>query len=155
MGAEGLSFGIVTSEWNSVICEAMRAGAVGVLSEAGIPEDQIHQIHVPGSYELTAGAAMLIKGKKVNAVICLGCVIKGETRHDEYINQAVAIGLTQLSAMTGKPVIFGVLTTDNLEQAEARAGGQHGNKGIEAAVTAIKMAKLSKELTSPSSNIGF
>lgn len=154
-GAEGLKFGIVTSEWNREICECLSEGARTTLASAGIPESQIIEIHVPGAYELPAGAALMLKNKKLDAIICLGCVIKGETRHDEYINQAVALGLSQLSVVSGKPVIFGVLTTDNMDQAEDRSGGRLGNKGIEAAVTAIKMALLAKSLSSPQSNIGF
>lgn len=154
-GASGLKIGIVTSEWNPTICQALLKGARKVLSEAEIPDSQIHAIQVPGSFELPMAAAMLMKSTKLDAVICLGCVIKGETRHDEYINQAIATGITQLSVMSGKPVIFGVLTTEDMAQAKDRSGGKHGNKGIEAAVTAIKMAKLANELTSPKSSIGF
>lgn len=88
-------------------------------------------------------------------MICLGCVIKGETLHDEYINQAVANGLVQLSLLSGKPVIFGVLTVNDMQQALDRAGGKHGNKGIESAVTALKMIKLNKDLSAPKSKIGF
>lgn len=154
-GANKLKIGIVTSEWNCDICENLRSGAKYVLSEVGIPNENVSEIHVPGAFELPAGAAMLLKSKNLDAVICLGCVIKGETSHDIYINQSVAIGLSQISVMTGKPVIFGVLTTDNMDQAEDRSGGRLGNKGIEAAVSALKMALLSKSLSSGQSNIGF
>lgn len=154
-GAEKLRIGIVTSEWNEEICQAMSQGAQDALKDVGIPKDNVVEIQVPGAFELPSGAAMLLKSKTLDAVICLGCVIKGETRHDEYINQAVAVGISQLSVVSGRPVIFGVLTTDNMDQARDRAGGQHGNKGTEAAITAVKMALLSKSLSSAKSNIGF
>ena len=101
-------------------------------------------MQVPGSFELTTGARILNSQQNVDAVICLGCVIKGETSHDEYINNAVAIGLTNLGISTGRPHIFGLLTTNNREQAIDRSGGKYGNKGIDAAVAAIRMAFLKK-----------
>ena len=154
-GAEDLNIGIITSEWNPDICQSLLKGARNTLSLAGVKEENIKSVMVPGSFELTTGAALLVKAEKLDAVICLGCVIKGETRHDEYINQAVASGLTTISIRTGIPVIFGLLTTENIQQARDRAGGQYGNKGAEAAETAIKMALLAKSLLSPKSNIGF
>ncbi len=109
-------------------------------------EKDIKVLYVPGAFELTTGAQMLSSVPKFEAIICLGCVIKGETKHDEYINHAVANGLTQLSLRIKKPVIFGLLTTNNLKQAKDRAGGKHGNKGIEAALTAVRMLALKKKL---------
>ena len=112
-------------------------------------------MQVPGSFELTAGAKMIADEHKVDAVICLGCVIKGETSHNEYINYAVANGLTNLSMVYGRPFVFGVLTPDTEEQALDRAGGKHGNKGVEAAVTAIRMAAIKKGLKGSKPKIGF
>lgn len=106
-------------------------------------ESNIEIVEVPGSYELISGADILLRNKDFDAVICLGCVIQGETRHFDFICDAVANGVANASLKYGKPVIFGVLTTDNLQQALDRAGGIHGNKGEEAAITAIQMAHIS------------
>ena len=134
----GSKFGIVVSEWNSEITEALYAGAVETLLQNGASKDNIIKRNVPGSYELTLGAQWLAK-ENIDAVICLGCVIQGETPHFDYICQAVANGITNVGLKYDKPVIFGVLTTLTLQQAMDRAGGKHGNKGDEAAATAIKM----------------
>ena len=131
-------FGIVVSEWNAEITEALYAGAVDTLLQNGASKDNIIKKLVPGSYELTLGAQWLAKAK-IDAVICLGCVIQGETPHFDYICQAVANGITNVGLKYDKPVIFGVLTTLDFQQALDRAGGKHGNKGDEAAATAIKM----------------
>ena len=135
-------FGIVVSEWNPKITESLFKGCRETLLKCGVDTANIHRIDVPGSFELTAGAKFIASTRKLDAVICLGCVIQGETRHFEFICQAVANGLTNLGLVSGIPFIFGVLTTDTEKQAEERSGGKHGNKGIEAAVTAIKMAGL-------------
>ena len=150
-----LRFGIVVSEWNSKITHALYEGCLNTLIQHGTQEDQIHTIQVPGSFELPIGAKLIAASKKVDAVICIGCVIKGETSHNEYINNAVATGLTNLGIASSIPFIFGVLTPDNEEQALDRAGGKHGNKGVEAAVTAIRMASLKKELANVKKTIGF
>jgi 6,7-dimethyl-8-ribityllumazine synthase len=142
--AQEMVFGIVVSEWNAGITHALFDGCLATLKQHGAKDENIHVVQVPGSFELPAGARILSGQHNLDAVICLGCVIKGETNHDEYINQAVATGLVQLSITTGKPYIFGLLTTLNEQQALDRAGGKHGNKGIEAAVTAIRMAALKK-----------
>lgn len=139
-------FGIVVAEWNAAITQALYHGAYQTLVKYGTPEDQILTYTVPGSFELTSGADLLLKYKHLDAVICLGCVIQGETRHFDFICDAVAQGVSNVSIKYNKPVIFGVLTTDNQQQAEDRAGGKHGNKGDEAAVTAIKMADLAAQL---------
>ena len=131
--------GIVVSEWNSEITNAMLKAAYDTLVNKGVKVENILCTGVPGSYELCFGAASMASMPPVQAVICLGCVIQGETRHFEFICNAVANGLVHVSLKFEKPVIFGVLTTDTLEQAQARSGGKHGNKGIEAAVTALKM----------------
>lgn len=138
-----MRIGIVVSEWNSEITEALFEGAKKTLIENGVKEKNIFRKNVPGSFELPLAAQFFCQ-KNYDAVICLGCVIEGETRHFEFICQAVAQGITDVSLSYNKPVIFGVLTTDNLSQAKARAGGKHGNKGEEAAVTAMKMIELKK-----------
>jgi 6,7-dimethyl-8-ribityllumazine synthase len=143
--AENMKFGIVVSEWNHEITFAMRDAALDTLVRHGASADHILVKHVPGSFELTLGAQLLAESEDFDAVICLGCVIQGETRHFDFICQGVAEGITQLNILYKIPVIFGVLTTNNLEQAKERAGGKHGNKGDEAAVTAIKMVALKKE----------
>ena len=144
--ASPFRFGIVVSEWNHAVTGALLDGAVATLKKHGASDDYLFIRHVPGSYELTAGGQFMAEYMEVDAVICLGCVIQGETRHFDFICQAVSAGLTELTIKYNLPFIFGVLTPDNMEQALDRAGGRHGNKGDEAAVTAIKMAALQKEL---------
>lgn len=142
--AEDMVFGIVVSEWNQAITGALLQGCINTLKENGASEKSIFVSMVPGSYELPLGAKWCLDSKKPDAVICLGCVIQGETRHFDFICDAVANGIMELNLKYGKPVIFGVLTPENMQQAQDRAGGKHGNKGDEAAVTAIKMVALSK-----------
>jgi 6,7-dimethyl-8-ribityllumazine synthase len=144
--ASAFRFGIVVSDWNKEVTYAMRDAACRTLEKHGALKKNIVVSYVPGSFELTLGALLLAESKDFDAVICIGCIIQGETRHFEYICQGVTQGITQLNLTYKIPVIFGVLTTDNIEQARERAGGKHGNKGDEAAVTAIKMAMLKKEL---------
>lgn len=153
--AEVLNFGIVVSEWNASITHKLYEGCFDTLLKHGAKEENIHTIQVPGSFELPTGAKLLAGNKKVDAVICLGCVIKGETKHDEYINTAVSIGLTNLSIASSIPFIYGVLTPNTEGQAKERAGGKHGNKGVEAAVTAIRMATLKKDLGGAKKKIGY
>ncbi|NNE29341.1 MAG: 6,7-dimethyl-8-ribityllumazine synthase [Saprospiraceae bacterium] len=150
-----INIGIVVSDWNEEITHALYEGCFETLTKHGVKEENIHTVQVPGSFELPSGAKLLASSEKVDAVICLGCVIKGETPHNEYINQAVATGLTTLSVMSGKPFIFGLLTPNTMEQAKDRAGGKHGNKGVEAAVTALRMVHLKKDLQSSPKGIGF
>ena len=144
--ATGMKIGVVVAEWNSEITFALLEGAVETLRKHGVKETDIIVRHVPGSFELTAGAQMMAEYASTDAVICIGCVIRGETPHFDYICQGVTYGLTQVSIQYKIPVIFGVLTTNNLQQALDRAGGKHGNKGVEAAVTAIKMITLKHDL---------
>ncbi len=132
-------FGIVVSEWNNSVTDSLYAGALETLQAHGARREHISSLQVPGSFELTLGAQRLAQQEEIDAVICLGCVIQGETRHFEFICNAVAQGLTHVGLKFNKPVIFGVLTPDTYQQALDRAGGKHGNKGDEAAVTAIKM----------------
>ena len=146
--AAPFSFGIVVAEWNASITNALYQGAYDSLLEHGALAENIFTYQVPGSFELTSGAELLLKTSKLDAIICLGCVIQGETRHFDFICNAVANGLTNVAIKYSKPVIFGVLTTDTQQQAVDRAGGKHGNKGIEGAVTAIKMAYLAETLKS-------
>lgn len=145
--AKGMKFGLVVSEWNTEITEALYEGALKTLLDNGAVSKNVIRKNVPGSYELTLGAQYFAEFTKVDAVICLGCVIQGETRHFDFICNAVAHGLTDLSIKYNTPFIFGVLTPNTLQQAKDRAGGKHGNKGDEAAMTAIKMAVLKKEFT--------
>ena len=140
--AAAFKFGIVYSEWNHEVTNALKEGAINTLLANGAKKENIIIRQVPGSFELTLGAQYLAEFTDVNAVICLGCVIQGETRHFDFICEAVAKGITDLNVKYNKPFIFGVLTPDNQQQAIDRAGGKHGNKGDEAAVTAIKMLGL-------------
>ena len=137
-----MKFGIAVSEWNEDITSALLEGAINTLQEHGVHRENIAVRTVPGSFELAFGARILAEQTNPDAVICLGCVIKGETPHFEYICQGVTTGVMELNLDYDIPFIFGVLTTLNLQQAVDRAGGKHGNKGVEAAVTALKMAKL-------------
>jgi 6,7-dimethyl-8-ribityllumazine synthase len=131
--------GIVVSEWNAEITDALFEGAFNSLLAGGIKKRNIRRMTVPGSFELPLAAQWLAEHKSTDAVIALGCVIRGETPHFDYICQAVAHGLMQVNLKSGKPVAFGVLTTLNKKQAEERAGGRLGNKGEEAAVTVLRM----------------
>ncbi len=141
-GASGMKFGIVVSEWNYEITGALMRGAVETLKKHGASDDDITVKHVPGSFELTLGGQFFAEYTDVDAIILLGCVIQGETRHFDFICQGVTQGATELNLRFGIPVIFGVLTTENQQQALDRAGGRLGNKGDEAAITAIKMVAL-------------
>ena len=135
-------FGIVVSEWNEEVTESLYSGAIQTLIDAGVQRENIIRKDVPGSFELTLGAQWLAKREDIDAVICLGCVIQGETKHFDFICQACAQGITDVSLKYDKPVIFGVLTTNNQKQAMERSGGKHGNKGDEGAATAIKMLNI-------------
>ena len=132
-------FAIIVAEWNEDVTEALYVGAYTTLIDNGVEPENIRRINVPGSYELSLGAQKMAQKPEIDAVICIGCVIQGETKHNDYINHAVAQGLTNVSLKYDKPVIFGILTPNNQQQAIDRAGGIHGNKGDEAAITAIKM----------------
>ena len=139
--AKGLTFGIVVSEWNGNITEGLYKGATDALIECGANANDIVRYNVPGSYELVFGAKIAAKNKP-DAIICLGSVIQGETKHFDFVCNAVAMGIKDLNISLDIPVIFGVLTDNTMDQAKNRSGGKYGNKGIEAAITAIKMAVL-------------
>jgi 6,7-dimethyl-8-ribityllumazine synthase len=132
-------FGFVVAEWNTEVTESLYSAAYETLVKNGASRPNLIRINVPGSFELSFGAQVMAQKEEIDAVICLGCVIQGETRHFEFICQSVAQGIKDVSLKYNKPVIFGVLTTDNKKQALDRAGGKHGNKGDEAAITAIKL----------------
>lgn len=139
---KGLRIGIAVAEWNRNITGALMKGAIATLLKHDVTEEDIIVQHVPGTFELTYASAYLAEQHEVDAVIAIGCVIRGDTPHFDYICQGVTQGITQLNVDGFVPVIFGVLTTETMLQAEERAGGKHGNKGTEAAVTALKMAGL-------------
>ncbi|MBT0812067.1 6,7-dimethyl-8-ribityllumazine synthase [Litoribacter ruber] len=132
-------FAVVVSEWNEDVTEALYEGAISTLLKHGAKKENIFRKDVPGSFELSLGAQWTAEIEEIDAVICLGCVIQGETKHFDFICDAVAHGITNVSLKYNKPVIFGVLTPNTQQQALDRAGGKHGNKGDEAAITAIKM----------------
>jgi 6,7-dimethyl-8-ribityllumazine synthase len=146
--ASEMKFGIVVSEWNINITRNLLNGALKTLKLNGASESNIEVKWVPGSFELTLGGQFFAEYRDVDAVICLGCVIQGETRHFDFICQSVSYGITDLNLNNNIPFVFGVLTTDDLQQAIDRSGGKHGNKGDEAAVTAIKMAALQRNMES-------
>ncbi|WP_266369011.1 6,7-dimethyl-8-ribityllumazine synthase [Tellurirhabdus rosea] len=137
-------FALVVAEWNAEVTEALARGAYDTLIQYGAKPGNILRGNVPGSFELTLASQWFAQRDDIDAVIAIGCVIQGETKHNDYINHAVAQGLTNVGLKTAKPVIFGVLTPNNQQQALDRAGGKHGNKGDEAAMTAIKMLGLQK-----------
>ena len=142
--------GIVVSEWNDHITDSLLKGAQESLLEQGVPNQNIFVEHVPGSYELPSGADMMLNfHSELDAVIGIGCIIQGETRHFDFIAQAVAQGIMSVSLKHGKPVIFSVLTTNNMQQAEDRAGGKYGNKGVEGAISCLKMLSLKSNLSNP------
>ncbi len=153
--ASKLKFGIIISDWNEEITHALYEGCYDTLVKHGAQAENIQTLQVPGAFELPQGARILAKNKSMDATICLGCVIKGGTSHNEYINMSVAQTLQNLSMATGKPFIFGLLTPNTKQQALDRAGGQYGNKGVEAAITALRMAGLSKSFKGENSSIGF
>ncbi|MGL6180287.1 MAG: 6,7-dimethyl-8-ribityllumazine synthase [Tannerellaceae bacterium] len=137
--ASEMSFGIVVAEWNKNITETLLEGACNTLERHGVKAGNIVVTRVPGSFELTFAAKQLADHKEIDAVIVLGCVVRGDTPHFDYVCDSVTQGITELNLMYDIPFIFGLLTTDNMQQAEDRAGGIHGNKGDECAISAIKM----------------
>ena len=140
--AKGLRFGIVVSEWNGAITEGLYKGAMEALMDCGAKEENIVRWNVPGSFELPFGAKKMIESMELNAVIVIGSVIQGETKHFDFVCSATAQGVMDLNIRTQVPVIYCVLTDNNMQQAIDRSGGKHGNKGAEAAIAAIRMASL-------------
>lgn len=140
--AKEMVFGIVVSEWNSEVTSKLLKGAVDFLIKQGADKENIIIKHVPGTFELTLASQWMMSYTEVDAVIALGCVVQGETRHFDFICHGVTEGLNRVAIDSEQPVIFGVLTVENQQQALDRAGGKHGNKGVEAAATAIKMVAL-------------
>ncbi len=138
----GLRIGVVVSRFNSVVTERLLAGALDALRKHGVADDAIEVVHVPGAFELPLPAKLLATVGRFDAVVCLGAVVRGETPHFDFISAAAVNELARLAVDSGRPVALGVLTTDSIEQALARAGGRHGNKGSEAAETALEMANL-------------
>ena len=142
----GYKIALVVAEWNSEITTALKEGAIKALVEAGVWKRDILSVEVPGSFELAFGAKQVLKHKLVDAVICIGSVIKGETAHFDFVCQGTTYGIQKLNLEGDVPVIFCLLTDNTIQQARDRSGGKHGNKGVEAAVTALKMIKLKEGL---------
>lgn len=142
----GYRIAVVAAEWNPEVTNALLKGAVDTLREHGVKKKDIAVYRVPGTFELPTAAEMLLNRTQVDAVICIGCVIQGETRHFEFICQAVSQGITNVALKHDRPVIFSVLTCDTMQQALDRAGGKHGNKGVEGAVTALKMVAFDRSI---------
>lgn len=140
-----MRIGIVVSNWNSEITDNLLNGARSTLLDAGLLDTNILVHRVPGSFELPIAAQWMLESKEVDGAIVLGSVIQGETRHFDFVCQAVANAVQDVNLKTGKPIIFGLLTDDNIQQARDRSGGKHGNKGVECAVAAIQMVALQKE----------
>jgi 6,7-dimethyl-8-ribityllumazine synthase len=140
--AKNFRFGIVVSEWNENITNGLSTGAVEALLDNGALAENIVKWDVPGSFELIYGAKKMVESQDVDAVIAIGCVIKGETKHFDFVCEGVTQGIKDLNLQQNIPVIFCVLTDDTMEQSIARSGGKHGNKGLECAIAAIKMAVL-------------
>lgn len=144
--AQGMRFGIVVSEWNNNITGALLQGAYDTLTKHGVREEDITVMTVPGSFELVFGASQMVKSGKMDAVIAIGCVVRGDTPHFDYICEGTTQGLASLNERFDVPVIYGLLTCNNMEQAQDRAGGTLGNKGDECAVTAIKMVDYYRKI---------
>lgn len=151
VSSKGLRFAIIVSRFNSFITDRLLSGALDALARTGCPEQNIEIVKVPGSWEMPVVARELARGKRCDAIIALGAVIRGETPHFEYVAGEAARGLAQAAAETGVPVGFGVLTCNTVEQAVDRAGSKSGNKGFDAAMSAIEMANLMRRLRQPSS----
>lgn len=144
--AGNMRIGIVVSEWNDEITDNLLKGSLETLRDCGADSQNVKVIYVPGSFELPSGAQLLLETGTYDAVICLGCVVRGETSHFEFVCQTCANGVKDVSLKYNKPVIFGVLTDYHMDQSRARSGGSLGNKGVEAAVSAIKMIGLKQQL---------
>jgi len=148
LNAEGLTFAILVSRFNSFVTERLLTGALDALARSGAAPDSIEIVRVPGSWEMPVAAAELTRQKRHDALICLAAVVRGDTPHFDHIAAEATKGLAQTSLQTGIPVAFGILTTNTLEQAIDRAGAKQGNKGFDAAMTAVEMGNLMKALRS-------
>ena len=146
---EGRRIAVVVSKWNDFVTERLHEGALSALRAAGVIEDHVTTVRVPGAFEIPIAAQHAAESGRFDAIVCLGCVIRGETAHFEYIASAVAHGITNAAAATGVPMAFGVLTTNSAEEALARAGQGAANKGHEAALAALDMADVVAQLTRP------
>lgn len=153
--ADEFNIGIVYAEWNSFATHNLRDACVETLKTEGVKEENIKVFQVPGTFELSYACMQLCKEGSYDAVIAIGCVIRGETSHFDYICSAVSEGIKDCNIHTNTPTIFCVLTDNNKEQSEARSGGVHGNKGVEAAATALQMIAFKKNLSEPKGKIGF
>ena len=152
--ANGMRFAVVVSKYNDFVTDRLQAGALAALGAAGVSGDDITIVRVPGAYEIPIAAQHAAETARFDAIVCLGCVIRGETPHFDYIASAVAHGLTEAAAATGVPMAFGVLTTNSVEEALARAADGPGNKGHEAALAAVEMAGVVAQLTRQPSGEG-
>lgn len=153
--AGSFRIGIVVSEWNDFVTNNLRDGALDILKTEGVKEEHIKIYKVPGAFELNYASMQLCKEGVFDAVIAIGCVIRGETPHFDFVCSAVAQGIKDCNILTDTPTIFCLLTDDNKEQSIARSGGDLGNKGVEAAVTALQMIDFKKNLSDRKGNIGF
>ncbi len=144
--SRGKKITLVVSKWNDEITSSLKEGAIETLKSFGVYARDIKVIEVPGCFELAFAAKQVITNHEVDAVICVGCVIKGETSHFDYVCQAATNGIQELNLQYDVPVVFCVLTDDNIEQSKSRSGGKHGNKGVEAAVTAAQMIKVKEDI---------
>ena len=142
----GLRIGVAVSRFNEHVTSRLLQGALSTLRKRGVPEETVDVVWTPGAYDLPVVAQSLARSGRYDAIVCLGCVIKGETTHDRYVALGATTGLMQVSLESSLPVTFGVLTTQTLEQAEARSGGAHGNKGEDAALAAIEMASVLRRI---------
>lgn len=149
LNAQGLRFAVVVSRFNAFITERLLAGAVDALERSGADPAAIEVARVPGSFEIPLTAREMAASGRYHAVICLGCILRGETPHFEYISSEVSRGITAAALSTGVPIIFGVLTCDTLEQAVHRAGAKSGNKGFESGLAAVETANLFRRLRQP------
>ena len=152
---KGKQIAIITADWNEKITHSMRDAATQCFVDYGFHSDQISHYSVPGAFELPLAAKLILKQKAYDTILCIGCVIKGETKHDEYISNAVAQGIMNLGLASSIPIIFGVLTPNDEQQAIDRAGGRHGNKGVEAAHSALHMLALKSGIQQSKNPIGF
>ncbi|HEU5004370.1 MAG TPA: 6,7-dimethyl-8-ribityllumazine synthase [Actinomycetota bacterium] len=143
----GLRVGVVVSRFNEAVTEALKSGALAALAEAGVADDDVTVVSVPGAFELPGVARALASSGRVDGIVCLGAVVRGDTEHFTFVAAAAQEGILRAQLDTGVPVTFGVLTTETMAQATERAGGQGGNKGYEAALDAVEMATLHRKLT--------